>query len=108
MPAPIPFDAPVTTATLFFSMLMCLLRAEIVMASHFDVRLIDVAPSRKGSASGLNFSQVIPVSIEDIAPQREFGELAFPDDGNQPGCLQFFDVMRDRCGHPRLTLPHID
>jgi hypothetical protein len=50
MPAPMPFDAPVTTATLFVSLFIFFLWLESrLFAAHFDSRLIDEGSRPKDS-----------------------------------------------------------
>ena len=52
----------------------------------------------KGSGLRRDFCQMVQVGLEDVALQRQVGELALSNDRNQAGRLQLFEVMRERGG----------
>ena len=46
------------------------------------------------------------VSLEHVATQDQPGEFAFPDDLDESGGLQFFQMMRKRRSRNRLALSY--
>src|SRR3954452_21066615 len=88
MPAPMPLDAPVTTATLPLSFAMIDLRD--IGCGRFDVSMtIEV--------SRLDLRESFEVGAQHLALQREHGRPAFALDGDEPGGLQLLQVMRHGC-----------
>src|SRR2546425_141427 len=65
------------------------------------------SPCRRIQLSWLNLSQMVQVGSEDIALQDQVSELSLSDDGDEPGRLQFLDVMRKSGGAYRLAPAHI-
>ena len=55
----------------------------------------------------LNFCEVVQVSLQDIALQREVGELALAGDLDETCRLQFFNVVRKRGGANGLLCTHV-
>src|SRR5947208_10166646 len=121
MAAPMPFDAPVTTATLpvnLFIRLLLLGDDLSTFAFHFDHSRIDERKSRNDSAfflrceTGTNRSsaskvrQPVHVGIQDVAPQANVREFSVSLHADQPGGFEFSQMVRYRSGSESQPLAH--
>src|SRR5579871_4338636 len=103
-----PFDAPVTTATLFFSFAIRPPSSEASFIRYFDNRLNRLG--RRGERLRkfwLELAQVGEVFPPDFAAQAEMGKLSFPADLDQPGVDQFLDVVRQGGGADGHIAAHV-
>ena len=55
----------------------------------------------------LDFSQMIQIGLRNIAVQDQVGEFSVAEDGDEPGCLEFFEMVREGSGAYGLALAHV-
>src|SRR5258705_13032342 len=111
MPAPMPFEAPVTIATL---PLRSLMDCSCSVGVRIGPRIMRVPRHRldsstiielwcgpqfcKGEERGSDFRQTIEIRAQHAAVEKEIGEFSLADDFDQARGLEFLEVVGQRRG----------
>src|SRR5258708_10147495 len=110
MPAPIPLDAPVTTATLPFKSFIV---GTPAFCEVFTIRQASNCTSDQMCPTGSrirkdsDFREPLKVGAKDLALQNKIGELDITYDLDQAGRLELFKVMRESGGAHAMELMQV-
>src|SRR5436190_8739499 len=100
MLAPMPFEAPVTTAVFPLN---------LPMGSPFSFRQLDNCLTngtvrRKFRTTNSDGGKAGEVGLKDVAPEAQAGELSFPSDPDQARGFELFDMVGERGGADGMGL----